>query len=105
MRTDLQTEMLSRNTDAILTATDINEIRIPNGIVKLNNKGEFLTCRLNKNALPKTIELHQPDLERLENFSVHNFSRETFQITASQDKRAEIIRQLHLEHVGQRRRV
>lgn len=54
------------NTDAILSGQEKEKVRIPHALVHVNNKGEFFTSILNANAIPKTVNFCNLQLEPLE---------------------------------------
>ena len=53
------------NTDAILSGQEIDKVRLPHAIVKVNGHGEFLTSIINANAIPKTIDFSNLSFEPL----------------------------------------
>lgn len=52
-----------KNTEAILLATEIEKVHLPNAIVKIIEKGEFLA-----NAIPKTIHFENITLKPVHNY-------------------------------------
>lgn len=85
------------NTDAILKAQEIEKVRIPNALVRVNSKGEFLTSVLNVNAIPKTITLENLELEPYQDVSVNNISTcENVQF----ERKPQILKELRLEHLN-----
>lgn len=56
VRTDFQTLQCElTDTDAILQETEWDKKRLPNTLEKVEKIREFLTCILNTNDMPKTI--------------------------------------------------
>lgn len=52
-----------KNTDAIILAQEIEKVRIPNALVKINQNGEFLITVLNANAIPKIVHFNNLKFE------------------------------------------
>lgn len=56
-------------------ATQIEKVRIPNAIVKINEKGEFLTSILNSilnaNTVLKRIDVYHLTLELIQNYALN----------------------------------
>lgn len=87
------------NTEAILLATEVDKVRLPNAIVRINDKGEFITSILNANAVPKTVNLSNIKLEPIQNFSLNNIGEENSQTCV--DRQYEIKTQLRLDHLNE----
>ena len=65
------------NTDAILLAQEQEKVRLPNALVKINERGEFLTSIINPNDIPKIINFSNLQLEPIQKFkSIFNLNTE-----------------------------
>lgn len=97
------------STDAILLAQEKEKVRLPNALVKINEKGEFLTSIINANAMPKTIDFSDLKLEPVTqyelacNINVSNINSNQFQNDTT-DRQYEIQNQLRLEHLNDEER-
>lgn len=89
-----------RNTEAILLAAEYDKVRLPNAVVKINERGEFLTSVLNINAKPMTITFDNIQLEPLQQYSINNVSQFDNH-TTNPNRKDEILKQLRLEHLNE----
>ena len=89
-----------KNTELILVGQSIDKVRLPNALVKINEKGEFLTSVLNINAIPKTVNFSNLNFEPIikENTSIQTFNKEN---TSQFDRQNEIINQLRTDHLNE----
>lgn len=86
-----------KNTEAILHAQVKEKVRLPNALVKINEKGEFYTTIVNINAIQKTINFSDIILEPIQNYSINNFKP----FENQNFNREEIIQnQLRLDHLN-----
>jgi RNase H-like domain found in reverse transcriptase/Reverse transcriptase (RNA-dependent DNA polymerase)/Integrase zinc binding domain/Integrase core domain len=87
------------NTEAVLSAQEMDKVRLPNALVKINEKGEFLTSVINPHAIPKTINFQNLILEPINNFSINSFNENN--VSSEIIDRTEIIKEmLRLDHLN-----
>lgn len=93
------------NTDALLSAQEKDKVRLPNALVKVNEKGEFLTSIVNTNAMGKTVDFSnlsiEPFVSEIETQeTILNFSNSDPKYGISHDRQTTIKNELRTEHLN-----
>lgn len=86
-----------KNTDGILTAKEVDKVDLPNALVRVNDKGEYLTSIPNAYAMPTTINLDNLEFESIQNSSINNITEDTAHNNSNFDRQTEI----RLEHFAE----
>lgn len=87
-----------RNTEAILLACEIENVRLPNSVVKIDGNGKFLTTAINANAIPKTVSLPELSFEPFEMTTINSLG---ISENPGKYERPEIRKQLRLDHLNE----
>ena len=94
-----------KNTDAILHAQENDKVRLPNALVRVNERGEFFTSIVNVNAMPKTIEFINLTLEPVDDTTEplysFNFNNSGVVKESLYDRNFTIKNQLRTEHLNE----
>lgn len=91
------------NTDTILSNQEIQKVRLPNTIVKINGKRELLTSLINANVIQRTIHFRNIKLEPIQNFLANNFNNQETKETEI-DRNTEILNQLRLDCLNNKKK-
>lgn len=90
------------NTDAILYKQEKDKVRIPNAIVHVNEHGEFFTSIVNVNAIPKTIDFSDIQLEPFDSAAIEStLHLDEPKNTEQTNRTQEIKNQLRTDHLNE----
>ena len=89
------------NTDAIISAKQIDKVYLPNSLVHVNEHGEFFTTILNANAITKTVNFSEINIEPFQTGTILNNHKSNQNINFQQkDRLYSIKQQLRLDHLN-----
>lgn len=90
-----------QNTDAILSKQDKEKVYIPNALVHVNEHGEFLTSIINCNAIPKSINFSDIQIEPYISQTILNYQTNNYFPNSNQTDRIQTIKsQLRTDHLN-----
>lgn len=93
-----------KNTDAILYSNEKEKVRLPNALVKVNAHGEFYTSIANTNAMEKSIDLSDLNIEPFSSNSDKDYTLLNFNFDPNniqRDRRKTIKEQLRTNHLNE----